>query len=146
MLGRDHPLTLIAMNHLARAYSEADRFDDALKLFRDVLRLTTETLGPDHPDTLRDMVNLGAAYRDVGRPAKALPLFESALERMKEVLDPDHPDALVCADHLAGTYLALGRTGEGGERCWTDSSPPGGSNSRRTPSASRDSWRGSAAS
>jgi non-specific serine/threonine protein kinase/serine/threonine-protein kinase len=108
-LGRDHPLTLIAMNCLALAYSEAERFDDALTLFRDVLRLATGVLGPDHPDTLRDMVNLGAAYRDVGRPAKALPLFEDALERMKKVLDPDHPDALVCADHLAGTYLALGR-------------------------------------
>ena len=49
--GPDYPLTLELMNTLALAYEDAGRFDDAVRLEEETVKLSKAKLGPDHPET-----------------------------------------------------------------------------------------------
>jgi tetratricopeptide (TPR) repeat protein len=74
------------MSNLAAAYQVAGKFDLALPLLEETLKLKTAKLGADHPDTLTSMNNLAAYYRVAGRPDLALPLYQepaAGLEKLR---------------------------------------------------------------
>ena len=50
------------MNNLADAYLSVGRFDEAVRLGEERLRLHKEKLGPDHVETLESMRALAIAY------------------------------------------------------------------------------------
>ena len=62
------------MNNLAIAYPSAGKFDQALPLAEETLKLEKAKLGPDNPHTLGSMDNLAIAYAGAGKLDQALPL------------------------------------------------------------------------
>jgi tetratricopeptide (TPR) repeat protein len=71
-------MTLVAMNNLATGYRELGRTDDAIALYEETLRLSTERLGERHADTLTSMLNLGDVYLSIGKTKEAEPKLLAA--------------------------------------------------------------------
>jgi tetratricopeptide (TPR) repeat protein len=74
------------MTHLARAYRDGGRLDQAVKLFEKVLEVRQAKLGPDHRDTLLSMVHLANALQQRGDFDRAERLLRQclAVRRRKE--------------------------------------------------------------
>ncbi|MXQ65072.1 tetratricopeptide repeat protein [Actinomadura rayongensis] len=75
VLGPDHPVTLIARQHLARWTGRAGDVVAARDLFAELLPIRERVLGPDHPATLtarRDLAywNRRARFRRRTRRAR----------------------------------------------------------------------------
>jgi len=98
--------------NLARKYAAAlykdGRFDEAEKLFVQVMETCKTKLGADHPDTLTSMANLASTYRDQGRWEEAEKLGVLVVETRKSKLGADHPDTLTSMADLASTFLVQG--------------------------------------
>ena len=109
LLGPDHPDTLASMNILAMGCQAAGKFDLALPLFEETLRLRTAKLGPSHPDTLNSMNNLAQGCNAAGQRDQAMEILEMAYPRMKTTLGPNHPYTLRCMHNLAAGYLNAGK-------------------------------------
>ncbi len=112
LLGGDHPDTLGAMDHLAGAYYQAGRLEEALGLWRQVLERRQATLGPEHPDTLRAMPGLAVSYRASGRLEEAISLQEEVLRRMRLRLGDEHRYTLGAMHNLSVFYSDSGRLDE----------------------------------
>ena len=89
------------MINLASAYYANGRWDEALKLQEEVLRLSRKVNGPEHPATLDAMSNLAISYAGTGRGDEALKLRKEALELRRKVLGPEHPATLEAMNELA---------------------------------------------
>ncbi len=50
--GPDHQITLVMQHYIAHTLSEQGKYEDALTLYKEVLKRMTETLGPDHACSL----------------------------------------------------------------------------------------------
>jgi non-specific serine/threonine protein kinase/serine/threonine-protein kinase len=105
-LGPDHPNTLGAMNNLARAYRDAGKFDQALLLHEDALKLMHANLGPNHPNTLGAMAEVRARR---GRFAAAA----ADLVQVREV----KPDNHLVWHQLAVLFIASGQFDVYREHC-----------------------------
>ena len=100
------------MGNLARAYQDAGRLGEALRLHEETLKRQKASLGADHVNTLISMNNLALAYRDAGRLREAVPLFEETFKRRQAKLDRDHPETLNTMNNLALSYRDSGRLKE----------------------------------
>jgi eukaryotic-like serine/threonine-protein kinase len=109
-LGADHAETLMCMNYLARSYLDAGKFDQALPLGQETLKLRRAKLGADHPDTLTSMGHLAWGYRLVGKPDLALALSQEAFQIRKAKQGADHPATLRCMGVLGLGYHDAGKT------------------------------------
>lgn len=58
IMGKDHPLLMVALNRMAVLRSEIDGPQAAEPLRRRLLQLATDRLGRDHPDTIDAQANL----------------------------------------------------------------------------------------
>ena len=96
-------------NNLANAYGAMGRYDDAIALHEEALRVLERVLGPEHPDTLGSRNNLAAVYAEAGRYEDAIALHEETLRPMERVLGPEHPDTLASRNNLAAVYADAGR-------------------------------------
>ena len=93
------------MNSLAVGYRDAGKFDLALPLLEETLKLVKAKLGPDHPHTLHTMANLGVTYKDAGRLGEALPLLEEAGRASRK-----YPQMLWVDVQLGYAYIRAGHT------------------------------------
>ena len=66
-----HPDTLGSINNLASVLTSQGRYEEAERLYRQVLTLRDETLGKEHPDTLRTLNNLALVLTDQGKYEEA---------------------------------------------------------------------------
>jgi tetratricopeptide (TPR) repeat protein len=112
VLGDTHPDTLAARHHLAAAYRDAGRLDEAIPLFERTLADRERVLGDTHPDTLTSRHHLAYAYRAAGRLDEAIRLMERTLADRERVLGQTHPDTLTSRHHLACAYWDAGRLDE----------------------------------
>jgi tetratricopeptide (TPR) repeat protein len=94
------------------SYDTARKFDLALPLLEEALRLCTARFGPDHPQTLVAMNNLAAAYKSAEKFDLALPLQEELGRLSKATWGQDHPKTLYTLHNLAQIYAETGRRGE----------------------------------
>jgi tetratricopeptide (TPR) repeat protein len=108
LMGPDHPDTLIAITHLARAYRAAGDLNQAISLFEQNRADTTRVLGPDNPQTLTTIDDLARAYRDAGDLNRAISLREQNLADYQRVMGPDNPHTLTAIANLASVYLDAG--------------------------------------
>ncbi|KAK4164656.1 putative kinesin light chain, partial [Cladorrhinum sp. PSN259] len=90
-------------------YYEEGRWEEAEKLFMQVMESCKTKLGTDHPDTLRGMANLASTYRKQGRWEEAEKLKVQVMETRKIKLGADHPDTLASIGSLASIYRKQGR-------------------------------------
>jgi tetratricopeptide (TPR) repeat protein len=97
------------MNGLAGAYGAAGKFDLAMPLWEESLKLTKAKLGADHPQTLSAMNDLATGYLEAGKRDLALPLLEESLKLTKAKLGADHLYTLGAMHNLAMGYRAAGK-------------------------------------
>ncbi|KAK3304821.1 Tetratricopeptide repeat-domain-containing protein [Chaetomium strumarium] len=81
------------MNNLASTYQKQGRWEEAEKLFLQVMETFEAKLGVDHPHTLTIMNNLAFTWKGQGRHPDALALMEKCTKARQRVLGPDHPTA-----------------------------------------------------
>jgi tetratricopeptide (TPR) repeat protein len=90
-------------------------YNEAEKLFAEVVETRKRVLGSDHPDTLTSMANLALTYRNQGRWKEAEELGVHVIETRKRALGSEHPDTLTSIANLASTYRNQGRWKEAEE-------------------------------
>ena len=86
------------------ALYEDGRFDEAEKLFVQVMETFKTKLGADYPDTLASMANLASTYRNQGRWEEAEKLEVEVMETFKKKLGADYPNTLTSMGNLASMY------------------------------------------
>nr|WP_296532876.1 tetratricopeptide repeat protein [uncultured Actinomyces sp.] len=107
-LGSDHPDVLIAHDNLAGAFGAAGRFDDAVRLYKQVIASRSRIQGDTHPDTLKSRNNLACIYRDAGKIAEAMAEHKLILAACIIALDIDDPQTLASRNNLAAVYWLAG--------------------------------------
>jgi non-specific serine/threonine protein kinase/serine/threonine-protein kinase len=108
-LGPAAPQTLRAMYWVAYTYQQANRYEDAVRLFEETLNMQKAKLGRDNPNTLSTMRQLSCVYPFVGRHADNLKLCEELLTLTNAKFGPAHIQTFLTKGHLASAYIALGR-------------------------------------
>lgn len=109
------PQALLCYSMLGMIYHDESNYDEASKIFKDVLKASTQLLGSEHSQVLHAMSNLASAYRAKGRLDEAEELDHTALERKRKILDSEgrpHYSTLTSGANLALTYSYQGRWDE----------------------------------
>ena len=97
--------TLTSTRHeIARTLGAADRFDEALPMFRTVLAEHVRIFGPDHPLSLSTRGEIASLLRRMNRFEEASALFLDVIEAKRRTLGPDH-DNLAVAIFNYGTLF-----------------------------------------
>src|SRR5262249_50026455 len=91
------------------AYGAAGKFDLAMPLWEESLKLTKAKLGADHPQTLSAMNDLATGYLEAGKRDLALPLLEESVKLTKAKLGADHLSKLGAMHTLAMGSGAAGK-------------------------------------
>ena len=107
-LGSDHPDVLIAHDNLAGVFGAAGRFDDAVRLYKQVVASRSRIQGDTHPDTLKSRNNLACIYREAGKLAEAMAEHKFILAACIIALDIDDPQTLASRNNLAEVYWLAG--------------------------------------
>lgn len=100
--------TMIAGNDLAIIYDKLDQYDEAIRIFKDVLDRQERSIGVDDEETLKTMNNLGAALWSAGRSNEAIPILEETLEARRRVLGPDHAEVGSTITNIGVAYAGIG--------------------------------------
>ncbi|EEA27372.1 kinesin light chain, putative [Talaromyces marneffei ATCC 18224] len=85
------------------------RYNEAEKLFVQVMEIRKTVLGDEHPDTLTSILNLASTYWNQGQWNEAEKLFMQVMEIRKTVLGDEHPDTLTSMHNLAYTWQCQGK-------------------------------------
>ncbi|KAI1317055.1 kinesin light chain 3 [Xylariaceae sp. FL0255] len=109
LIGREHPSTLASINNLANVLSSQGKYEEAEKMYRQILGMMEEVLGREHPSTLTSMSNLALVLYSQGKYEEAEKMHRQALGLKEEVLGREHPDTLTSMNNLA---LVLGKQGK----------------------------------
>jgi tetratricopeptide (TPR) repeat protein len=107
LLGADHPETLTAMTHLARAHGIAGDNQAARTLLEAILAAQTRTLGSDHIDTTRTEFELGLVLKRMDDHFSARTVQERVLESADRNYGPDSELSVRAAINLANTLRSL---------------------------------------
>ncbi|MBA4063735.1 MAG: hypothetical protein C0501_08490 [Isosphaera sp.] len=105
--------TLDAISSLARSLAWADRMEEALTLYREVLDARERIQGPNHPDTLRALEFLANVHIALGQAPPAEKLLLRNLDAVRTVYGPDHV-RVAKAQWLLGSLY----TGRDNKRAW----------------------------
>ena len=85
------------------------KYNDTVKLLREVVKIRAAIGGADDESTLTSMHNLAKAYRQQGKFTEAVKMHEEVLAKRKVILGEDHPDTLASTNNLAETYQQQGK-------------------------------------
>jgi tetratricopeptide (TPR) repeat protein len=99
-LGKEHPLTALALVSLVAALMQQGRYDDAEPEARRSVEIW-ESIDPNHSDHTDGLRVLGQILAHKGRFDEAEPLLRRALEIAEKTLGPEHRDARVAREALA---------------------------------------------
>ncbi|KAF1829023.1 hypothetical protein BDW02DRAFT_510943, partial [Decorospora gaudefroyi] len=77
------------------------RWDDAEKLFVQVMETRKTKLGADHPSTLASMNNLAYTQKLLGREIEAIELIRECVQLCQQRFRPNHPNLLSSLAALA---------------------------------------------
>jgi serine/threonine protein kinase len=102
--GKDYPDTLRNVNDLAVLRTRQKNYEDAERLFHEVLEARALKLGEDHPDTLESKNDLAVLYREQARYEDAEPLLLDAFHGREAKLGPQHPDTIESLKQLVTLY------------------------------------------
>jgi len=97
-----------ALNQKSVELHKAGRYQEAIPLLQQALRIREKDLGPEHPDTSTCLNNLATLYKEMGFYDKALPLYERSLRIDEKVFGPEHPNTAICLNSLALLYSRMG--------------------------------------
>jgi CHAT domain-containing protein/Tfp pilus assembly protein PilF len=97
-----------ALNQQVVELYQAGRYDEAILLAAEVLRIRETVLGPNHLDVATSLNNLALLYEVQGNYDAAEPLYQRSLRILETTLDPDHPDVATSLNNLAVLYEVQG--------------------------------------
>jgi tetratricopeptide (TPR) repeat protein len=103
ILGPRAPETLGSMNAVAIDEYMQGHYDEAEKMFREVLQGRREVSGNENRDTLGAIGNLSATYQVQGRYAEAEVLQRELLATRRRIFGPEHVDTIESILLLANT-------------------------------------------
>ncbi|KAK4161917.1 kinesin light chain [Cladorrhinum sp. PSN259] len=105
----DYPFTLSSIGNLASTYRKQGRWEEAEKLFVQVMETRKTKLRADYPDTLTSMANIASIFWNQGRWEEAEKLFMQVMETRKTKLGADYLDTLLSMGNLASIFWNQGR-------------------------------------
>ena len=106
---------LFAMEARALMLSNQRQFDEAERLYLELIETQNEVLGRDHPRTLQSLHNLAVQYLQLRDLEKGQKLLDRALEGRRRVLGDEHVDTLETELAQANVYAEGGRMEEAAE-------------------------------
>jgi tetratricopeptide (TPR) repeat protein len=95
-------------------YSDG-RYEEAEKVFTQVMETSSRVLGVEHPTTLGSMANLASTYKNQGRWKEAEELQAKELEICSRVFGAENPSTMFSMVNLASIYSSQGRWKEAEE-------------------------------
>jgi len=98
-----------ALLHLANAYHQTGKWNEALQSYQHALKTAEENLKEGHRLALTIINNLGNLYSDLDQHAEATRFYELAFKRRKEELGHSHPDTLRSMNNLGNIYSSDGK-------------------------------------
>lgn len=111
-LGPKHELSLLTENDLAFDLAEAQRFDEALPMAREVLALTQEVFGAKHLMTAARKRRLGSVLNMAGNFDEAIKVLTEARADLLAIGDRETQYSVAAANDLAYSYLQTQRYAE----------------------------------
>lgn len=115
MQGKEHPFTLRSINGLAVLRTKQKKYEEAKRLFDEVLEARKRKLGEDHPHTLDTKNDLAVLYKEQGDYDKAEPLLLEAIEGRHLKLGDTHPDTKESLKNLIALYESWNKPGKAEE-------------------------------
>jgi tetratricopeptide (TPR) repeat protein/tRNA A-37 threonylcarbamoyl transferase component Bud32 len=108
-LGRDHPQTAIAGAILGGILDAERRYNEAIPLYRESLRVLEQTAGPDHNQTLATRNNLATTLHLSARYSEAVAIHQEILESLRRREGTDfHRDVAGSLQNLAAVLKDQG--------------------------------------
>jgi serine/threonine protein kinase len=104
--GKDNPLTLQNVNSLAVLYTKQKKYEEAERLFDEVLEARKRKLGDDHPETLESKNDLALLYKEQAKYQQAEKLLLEAVEGRRLKLGDKHPHTIESINSLIDLYDA----------------------------------------
>ena len=92
---------------LADVLIELEKFNDAIELKKDVLRIRTKIFGETHPDTISNLYELGLAYQQAGNPSKAKDYFYQELNACQLVYGAAHEETINSRENIVSLAFKL---------------------------------------
>ena len=127
LLGEEHPYTLLAECHLARAMASLGSLEknhahvtDAKAILTKGINVATRILGPEHFGTLYGRMHFAQTLVIEGNYSDAEAEFKDVMEKQKSLRGTEartYPDRLSCMNMLVDCYELQGRYQEGVELC-----------------------------
>lgn len=100
------------MNALANHYFGRNRLDEALPIYREVLRRLEPLLPEDHPHLLAVRNNLAMTYSGLARTAEAESLSRLVTQAARRIHGPDSPATARALSHLSVVLATGGKFSE----------------------------------
>lgn len=99
--------TLTTASYLGTIYSQQNRYQDAILIYKALLTHQTELLGEDHVDRLATMHDLAVAYGEIGLHRDAVNLYEEVVQRRGRIYGEGGEYTLVSLENLAGQQMLV---------------------------------------
>lgn len=106
-LSCDHETRFRAMENMAHANNKLGNYEEAIKIYRDVLDRKSKALGDDHPDTLTTLADFGVILLDQWNVTEAIEVFQKICTNSVEKQENDEP-TLITMKNLGLAYARLG--------------------------------------
>jgi CHAT domain-containing protein/Tfp pilus assembly protein PilF len=87
----------------------ARKYEEAIRVAREVIATRTELLGADHPRTAAVQANLAMFLTELGRTGAAEKAYAGALKAFRKHLPEEHPEYAILLLNLASLYQQQGR-------------------------------------
>ncbi|HTG33289.1 MAG TPA: tetratricopeptide repeat protein [Thermoanaerobaculia bacterium] len=111
-VGRDHPLTVEAMNYLGVVLDHAGKLDEALRVYTQTLSLQRQLYGEDHPKVAGALNNIGLMLLDQENFALAEAYLRQAVEIHRRTDQTPTPSTAIALSNLGKALSKLGRLTE----------------------------------
>ena len=105
ILGPEHPRSAKVLNNLGHLYSWTERYDDAIKVYREDLRIKENRFGKSSIDVAQSLNSLAMTLNDVGCYSEAEILFRRSHTIVSEKLGEKHSWS-ISSKHSVGVLLS----------------------------------------
>jgi eukaryotic-like serine/threonine-protein kinase len=110
--GKESADTLASRDGLSAAYSDLDRYQEALSLDQETLAIRNSISGSDPRDIVRTMGSVAFDQIHLGRYPEAQRLCDEALSLAKATIGTNQPETIAIMSRLATIDWRLGRYGD----------------------------------
>nr|WP_213396236.1 tetratricopeptide repeat protein [Yoonia sp.] len=139
ILGPEHPRSAKVLNNLGHLYSWTGRYDDAIKIYREDLRIKENRFEKSSIDVAQSLNSLAMTLNDVGCYSEAETLFRRANTIVSEKLGKKHSWA-ISSKHSIGVLLSYKGDLSSAEKIFDEVNQLEGDNSI-SPKLQALSWR-----